>query len=276
MKLSKFITILSGLFILISCGPSRYMMDVETRQVSRSGVDLVGKNISVIYGQNGQLREDTFLEGMAEGFSQALGQKYQDSVGDINLCSLKSASEYANRDSLLNLLIETGADVVFLFDTLACRSQTTYSFILKCYDGMNANDRVQLFSGSFVARNKEVGDALKKEAVDAGEDVATAFEPQWKPELFSIYYYDNTKWYTAIEKSAQFDWKGAMDIWISLIKTKDSKKRACLSYNIATACYMLGQYELASEWLDRADNDAELLVSNGLRQRINSFLPDRK
>lgn len=252
------------------------MIDIETRNVSRAGVDLTGKNVSVIYGQCGNLSNDVFLQGISEGFSKGLREKYSDTVGNIDTFSLNSASEYANRDSLLNLLIETGADVVFLFDHATLGHNKTFSYIISCYDGMNQEDKVQLFSGNHLAKSIDTADMIKKEALEAGEDVARAFEPQWKPEIFSLYYYNSTPWYDAIEKAEKFDWKGAMDIWMGLIDTYDTMKRASLSYNLATACYMLGEYELALEWLNRADKEADLLVSDGLRQRINSSLQGRK
>ena len=76
----------------------------------------------------------------------------------------------------------------------------------------------------------------------------------------------------AREKAEAFDWKGAMDIWLNQCNSKDPLKRASASYNIATACYMMGDYHLALKWLDSADQDADLVVSAGLRKRINARL----
>ena len=61
-----------------------------------------------------------------------------------------------------------------------------------------------------------------------------------------------------------------MDIWMKRLEGADPLKRACAAYNIATACYMMGDYHLASRWLDNADKLADLLVSEGLRKRINA------
>ena len=60
-----------------------------------------------------------------------------------------------------------------------------------------------------------------------------------------------------------------MDIWMNRLDVTDPLKRACAAYNIATACYMMGDYHLAAQWLDRADENANLVVSAGLRSRIN-------
>ena len=50
-------------------------------------------------------------------------------------------------------------------------------------------------------------------------------------------------------------------------------KKACAEYNIAVACYMLGDYALALEWLDRSDADNNMpTLSDAMRKRINARL----
>ena len=49
-------------------------------------------------------------------------------------------------------------------------------------------------------------------------------------------------------------------------------KRSCAEYNIAIACLMLGDAELAIEWLDRSDADCNLPMSEALRKRISARL----
>ena len=144
------------------------------------------------------------------------------------------------------------------------------SFIVKCYDAMYQGDKLQLFSGNSVAESMNGNEEIKSEGWDAGKTIAAAFEPQWKHEQYSLYYFESQDWYTALEKAEAFDWKGAMDIWIGLLKTRDLMKRSCAEYNIAVACYMLGDYGLASDWLDLSDADNLLPFSDALRKRIAS------
>ena len=48
-------------------------------------------------------------------------------------------------------------------------------------------------------------------------------------------------------------------------------KKATAEYNIAVACYMLGDFDLATQWLDRSDADNMMpTLSDALRKRINS------
>ena len=97
------------------------------------------------------------------------------------------------------------------------------------------------------------------------------FKAQWKHEQFSIVYFDGTKWYEALVLAEGYDWKGAMDIWFTLLDTNDMMKRASAEYNIAVACYMLGDFSLADEWLkkSKADNDMPTLT-DAMTKRIES------
>lgn len=261
--------------MVMACAPSRYLLDVEMRYPSRSGVDLTGKNVTIAYGQEGMYPNDVFIKSMAESFAKNIKDKYHEAIGSVEVCRLGSAPEYANRDSMLNLLISTGADAVFLLDKVDFNN-SSFSFILKCYDGMNQEDKVELFSGNSVADALN-GDAdVMADGREAGKKLAAAFELQWKPEQYSLYYYGSEEWYAAIEKAEAFDWKGAMDIWMNRLSVDDPLKRACAAYNIATACYMMGDCHLALQWLDIADENADLLVSAGLRKRINSSLQGRR
>lgn len=97
-------------------------------------------------------------------------------------------------------------------------------------------------------------------------------ESEWKREQYSLYYFESDEWYTALEKAEAFDWKAAMNIWMEQMNSKNVLKRGASAYNLATACYMLGEYELALEWLNQADKEADLLTSEGLRKRINTKL----
>ena len=61
-----------------ACGPSRYVMDLEMRTVSKSGVDLNGKLISVVYLDDGRPENTAFSRGMASGFASSLEKDYEE------------------------------------------------------------------------------------------------------------------------------------------------------------------------------------------------------
>ena len=159
-----------------------------------------------------------------------------------------------------------------------------FTMKLYCFDGMDKEERVQSFGGTSSARpevyssgkddstlaSTKAWRALGAEGWDAGLLVADSFKSQWKHERYSIVYYDTEQWYKALEKAEQYDWKGAMDIWMELLGTNDLMKRSCAEFNISVACYMLGDYQLASEWLDLSDKDNKLPISDAMRKRIDA------
>lgn len=292
---------------LVSCGPSKYIIDLEMRKPCKSGIELVGKNISVVYLENEKKDNSTFNRGMAEGFAESLEKEYSLDPGEVGLYSVSASagSDYSSRDSLFNILMDTGSDVVFLLDTVklgnaeigpyakvsvpaspdsSYLSSCKIPFTMKlfCYDGMNKEDFVKSFSGTSVANpviysdgtcTKEelkarLSSELLKEGIQAGKIITSSFTSQWKVEQFSILYFDSSKWYQALQRAENFDWKGAMDIWMLLLESNDLLKSSCAAYNLALACHILGNDTLAREWLDQSDATNPLPMSEMLRKRL--------
>ena len=299
---------LTAALMLVSCGPSKHAVHVEMRHPSKTGVSLAGKNVAVVYLEGDNAVSSEFCESMADGFAYTLEQDYGPGtqMSIFRMRSLEGA-DYSKKDSLFNILMDTGSDVVFLFDTVRFGTMTVggpsrvsypsspdssfvsngnipYTMKLYCYDGMNKEDRVQAFSGTAMAipevysngkddstvATSKAWKSLGIEGWDAGVKIADSFKSQWKHEQYSIVYYEGEKWYAALEKAEQYDWKGAIDIWMDLLSTNDLMKRACAEYNISVACYMLGDYALAMEWLDLSDKENKLPLSDALRKRIDA------
>lgn len=259
----------SVIMMLVSCGPSRHAIYLEMRYPSKSGLDLAGKVISVVYMENDDQQANLFNESMADAFAYNLEKDYGTGEGSIGIYRMRSEEgvEYAARNHMLDLLVDTDADVVFLFDTLKLGpvlndGTTQFTMSLYCFDGMDKDDQVHTYRGSSAA-------VLADGGSKSGTTVASSFMSQWKNEQYSLVYFDNEKWYKALDRAEAYDWKGAIDMWMTLLSTNDMLRRSCAEYNIATACYMLGEYDLAQEWLDQSDKDNKLPYSDVLRKRIN-------
>lgn len=234
-------------------------MHIDMRSPSKAGISLENKIVSVVYLEHEDMVASDFNKDMASGFASVLEQDLGTGEGSIGVYSMMRQPEidYSSREELIRLLIDTDADVVFLFDM-----KEPYQLKLYCYDGMDKTEKVKSFSGkanSFV------------HGKDAGQQVAGSFKSEWKAEPYTFLYYDSEKWYNALDKAESYDWKGAIDQWIALLKSNDVMKRASAEYNIAVACFMLGDYKLAEQWLDRSDADNKLPnMSDSLRKRIDS------
>ena len=302
-------SIFLALVMLSSCGPSRHAIYVEMRQPSKSGIEFAGKNIAVVHLDNGNTLGSPLSEGIADGLAYALEQDYGTGEGSVGIYRMPvtKGGDYASKDTLVTLLMDTGSDVLFLIDTLAVGNMTMggaasvasaaspdssyistgslpFTMKLFCYDAMNKDDKVYSYSGSSVSvpfaysdglqsaeviRSKAVA-SLPEVGFEAGMTISASFKSQWKHEQYQVVYFDSAQWFNAMEYADRYEWKHAMDIWLELLDTNDMLKRSCAAYNLALASYMLGDYHLAAEWLDRSDADNKLPMSDTLRKRIDA------
>ena len=206
---------IAALLLAVSCAPSKHAIHVEMRHPSKSGVDVAGKNVSVVYLENGDMAATGFNAAMADGFAYTLEQDYgypEGSIGVYRMRQMKGAN-YATKDSLFNILMDTGADLVFLFDTVRFGALTvggpskvayssspdssyvsegnvSYTMRMYCFDGMDPQERVQAFGGTSLARPEVFSNgkidgtlahlrarqALPAEGWDAGVMVAESFK----------------------------------------------------------------------------------------------------
>lgn len=268
----RLLPILLAMMLLAACGPSKHIMHVDMRYPSKSGLDLAGKMPSVVYLESDDESATTFNGGMAAAFAAALEEDLGTGEGSVGVYRMYKQPdvEYATRDALLDLMVDTDADVVFLFDQVELKEREAgsmsamvpFTMKLYCLDGMDKSEEVRTFAGSSRAM---------PDGQDAGRTVAESFKSKWKTEPYSLTFYDAEKWYLALDKAEAYDWKGAMDQWFTLLETNDLMRRSCAEYNIAVACYMLGDYALAEQWLDLSDADNKLPnISDSLRKRIDS------
>lgn len=308
-KIFRILSVVAVLTVVLSCGPSKHAIHVEMRHPSKAGMDLAGKVVAIVCLENQDSVRTLFSKSLADGFAYTLEQDYGTGEGSIGIYGMSrmQGGNYASKDTLVNLIMDTGSDVVFLIDTLTLGTMTIggsshvavpqsvdssyvstaslqYTIRMYGFDAMDKTEKVYAFGGSSTVQPAVYSDgkqsspsllakayqALPAEAWEAGVEVASSFKSQWKHEQYSITYFDKEIWYKALDRAEQYDWKGAMDIWFTLLDTNDMLKRACAEYNISVACYMLGDMKLAASWLDRSDTDSKLPISDALRKRIDA------
>ena len=269
---AKLLLIFSFFAFLVSCGPSKHIMYIDMRQPSKAGVDLAGKVVSVVYLDNENTDASSFNSGMADGFAYTLEREFGTGEGSVGVYKMpkEAGKNYTDKESMIGLLVDTDADVVFLLDEVklgaleagASSIQVPFSMKMYCFDGMDKSEQVKTFSGSSTAR---------PDGFDAGVTLADSFKSQWKTEAYTLAYFDNEKWYKALDLAESYKWKAAIDQWFTLLDTNDLLRRSCAEFNIAVACYMLGDYDLAEQWLDRSDADNKLPnMSDSFRYRLDA------
>ena len=297
--------------VLSSCGPEAYTMRMEMRKPSVSGLDLARKTFAVAYVDDGVKADTVFNNRLASGFARRLEENYfrGDEIVDIYSVPAAEGADFSSKDSLINLIMDTGCDVVFLFDkprlgdvslsqvtavqnpsstdsAYVCNASLPFSTVLYAYDSMNKMDLVRRFSGSSTIQapvyisGKENRETLRNKALATLVDSADAagyssgenFIPQWEDEMLSFIYYTSQPWLKAIEHVDSFNWQEAIELWLGEVGSKSAEKRSCAQYNIALACYMMGEYQLALEWLDLSDKTRPISLSHTLRSRIKAIV----
>jgi len=304
---------LSALLALASCAPQAFVVNSQMRGASTSGLNLNGKTMGIVYVYGDEAR-DTVLNGaLVTGFATRLEADYFNGSQEIEIFKMhgRPDADYSSKDSLVNLVMDTGKDVVFLFDkpivgtavfsdpiklngsnlpadsSYASACKVPFTTTLYVYDSMNKDDKVLGYSGS-----KEIstsvysnGKASKAQlerklwtsaapyAEEAGSSAAKSFLSTWNDDQFYVIYYDGAEsaWDKGARHAYSFEWKEAIEDWLPLVKCKGSEKKACAAYNIALGCFMMGQPKLAIEWLDRSDSYEPVSLSKSLRSQIKKY-----
>ena len=309
----KGLTFASVLLALASCAPQAFVIRPEMRTASKSGLNLGGKSMAVVYLTGNESRVNQFNASIADGFASRLEEDYFGGDQVIGLFKMESekAADYSAKDTLVRLVMESGKDVVFLFDLPELGTptvgepmkvggrrksadstyitQVTIPFTTKVYvyDSMNKEDKVLGFNGSKSLSTEVYSDgtvgkdniavrslqAIPGIAQKAGSMAANSFLSTWKQEYFQVIYYDGAEaaWNKGAEYAYSFKWDKAIEEWIPLTKSKNEEKRACAAYNIALGCFMTGMPDLTLEWLDRSDKDMPVSISKDLRRKIKEY-----
>lgn len=307
MKNKGLLAAVLAAFTLTACGPSATVLDVDMRVPSKSGLDLAGKSMAVVYLEDPSGRDSVFNGNMAEGFATELEKSYFDGEKAIQLYKLPKDpdGDYSDRDTLIHLVMQTDDDVIFLFDSpdfgdvrvtrgpsaleskdssILATATIPYTIKLYAYDSRSGSDSVRIFSGNASTKehlfaSDDEGDhliasrvfsGLAKQGMTTGELSAGKFKSQWREESFVLYYYEETAWEQALDNAFDMKWREAMKSWMSLAGTNNVRRRSCACYNMAVGCFMLGEKDLALKWLDQSDKDYKLSASDYLRNRIRS------
>lgn len=312
-KTSLFGLAAAVLLSVTACGPQAFVIYPEMRAPSKSGLNLTGKSMAVVYSAGENTRNAAFNSAAANGFASKLEEEYFGGEQVIPLYLADAAdTSLASKDSMVKYVMETGQDVVFLFTepalgvptfkattnlndsslpsdsthvTLASVPFTTAVYV---YDSMNKEDKVRGFTGSrslsaevYTGANpaqeqllEGVWKSIAPGAEAAGSLAAAAFAPEWKSEEFYVIYYEgyDNAWTRGAEHAHAYEWDEAIKDWSTILtSSKSPEKCACVSYNIALACFMYGQYSLALEWLDRADDYYPVNIVSSLRKTIKEY-----
>ncbi len=258
---------------LASCSAFKFSVAVDLTGPTKAGVTVMGRTVAVAYNEMENEDHTLFLSSVADGFTEALEEQYFSGDEVVNLYKVDYVEgvENSSKEGMVDLVMETGSDLVFLFDVDYSGSSTDPStIVLYVYDSLDPSDTVRSFSGKVSLGKWDY--ELHGRAV--GQRSADIFAPTWTRENLAFYYFSSDKWNEAVGDAAVYKFKEAVDIWLTLVDSKDPVKAATAMYNIANVCYLYAQYPLALSWLDQADQLYEIPESAPLRRKINKKYTD--
>ncbi len=274
--MKKIILIFASIALAAACSPMAYIIPLEMRTPSTSGMDLGGKNYAVVYQSDSlDLAQETFQSTFAQEFMDKLVARNQSPEGSAVYAYRSLDKAAATRDSLINMLVETGNDVVIFVkptDFIISPNSSEFTINLSIYDSMDKEDVVRQFVRTNTVNRQLSEDNASIIATKTAGEISEFFKSQWKLQQFTFLYYTAEKWYEAMFLAEQMQWEDAINIWMGQTKTNSMLKRSAAAYNISVACYIMGEYRLALEWLDRSDKDQPLSLSPGHRSRIQKKL----
>lgn len=301
--------IVAAVLLAAACSPQVYPLYLDVRQPSTSGIDLSGKEIAIVYMDGVNAVDSLFDRQAASSLARELEADYFGGSQAIGLYHIPSA-DTVSLDLMHTLVMDTGGDIVFVLSTslgepalegnravpsaktldsaYVCPVNVPVQTKLRVYDAMG-DDKVQNFSGKAVLRSVVYNSgtitddgirtlALKNldgQAEEVGNRISSRFLSQWATDSFSFYYFDDTYsnlWMKGLEKAYQGKFAEAVDQWAILVQRLDGEKKACASYNIAMALYLMGDYGMSARWLEQAKKLENLSLAPGLEKRLSARL----
>lgn len=264
---------------VVSCAPAAYYISVDKRVASDAGIDLGGKSMSVVYLESEDGVDSLLNNRISDAIALGLENEYFGDDVAIDVLKMKKdpSGDYMSRDSMVNLVMTVGTDVVFLVDTPEMRGKDSEGKLLVRsrvygYDSMGKDSVVVLSSNYKLNSMEDVG-----KAISVGANLSKPLRNNWQREDFIVIYFESLQWLSALEDADEFKWDAAIEKWMDIAtKSANSQQRSCAMYNIAVGCYAMGESELALEWLDQSDKTYVVSpLTSDLRRRIEASISSR-
>jgi len=241
-----------------------------------------------VEGEGEVWNDSLLINKVAEGFRNRLAAELSidpDSIPVYNhYCGQTACGHMEDKEYVYSLSEQTGARILVLIDSVRSgdfehlrartASMSEYTTTIVSSEWQMVFRFFDMESDRFIARfaakdtlvwniiskerdtlliNTKLKASLPETASYMGSKMAEVTQPQWETQERVLFLFSGTPWYKAMEHAFSFEWEEAKKIWLSLTKeTKNTKKIAYAAYNLAVSSEMMGQFDLAREWLELA------------------------
>ena len=106
-----------------------------------------------------------------------------------------------------------------------------------------------------------------------GNHLASKVCENWiEEEWMLIDYPQESSWHKAYEHAMDFKWEDAIKEWMPMTEDQNSEKASFAAFNIAVACQMLGNTDLAESWISYARSKYDFEQA----RQLHSYLKMKK
>lgn len=301
--MKRFLPILLLLSLLVSCGPVKMYVDVESKRDTGTMLSVSGRRLAVISVADPSDRDSALVSELGVGVAEKIESEAGLAAGTVGVFNIPSTYQNIREAGSLDLLaIQSDADLIIALDSLEVssfnilRNSNVYyvaqyehvvdvimpvSYNVIAYDAaametLYANRVVDTLSWTLMGEEpisnstaiSQANSHLKDAVRASGGNLAQLFLPDWEKESVMIATFAGSKWESAYYLALDFKWEQAIDIWLELVKGPGLQKQGCAAYNLAVACEILGRYDVALKWLDFAESKCYFSQMTTLRKKL--------
>jgi hypothetical protein len=287
----------------VSCAPQFSYFNIDVLDKESKELDLEDKTIAVFSVVPSEPALDSIIiNSAAIGAAEKIEQDRELENGSINVYTIPKMefenSFYNNSVDTLyfnSLMLKSEADIQVFITNLKYsnyKKVTTnyynegpmnvyvipYLVKMKVYDALQNTSILDksIQDTAYLAVEPSVNNIIKhipEISKRIGVKVASYISKQWTTqERMLVNFPDISSWSDPYNKAMDFMWKDAISGWIPLTKSKNMRKAAYASYNIAVACEMLDRLDLAKEWVEFSLKSYPFPSSNVLKKRVEGLI----
>lgn len=278
-KLQIVLLAAAGVFFFSRCAtPEAVYMDVDVADTSSFNLDPSGENVTiftVVENDSLMLNYETISNAMASQYET--DQALEEEVVDVYLIP---ANEFNLKDNAyLNQLGENSNSTILIFlhnfkygkPTMLVGYEDYANLVYKHFPfkasitvfdtkknlvikDTTVDDHLDLAFNTYSSYSKEGSSyTVNSEKINKaiGVRLAGYLSTNWlSKEIMLVNYPSDSNWEKGVKLASEFKFDEAIKIWMPYVnKGDDAEMQAFAAYNIAVACQMLGNKDLAMEWV---------------------------
>lgn len=277
--MKKIVLLLAGVLFLCSCStPEAVYFDVDVADTSSFNLAPSGDNVTVfavVENDSLMLNYEIIANAMASKYEtdQALDEEvvgvYLIPSGEFDIYDnsyLNQLGENSNSSLLIflrnfkygkpKMLVgyEDYANLVYKSFPFAARLSVFDTNTNSIIKDTTIEDHLEVAFNTYSSYSREGASYnVNSEKINKaiGAKLAGYLSTKWQAkEVMLVNYPSDSNWEMGVKLASEFKFDDAIKIWMPYVNSgDDAEQQAFAAYNIAVACQMLGNKDLALEWI---------------------------